>query len=145
MTRVPLTLAQPSSGHAGHDPNAEPRGSDSPVDWIADAVVLPAGSSWDASVLVVAIGGNELARQRFSFALSDDGIADGAIRSIADPVTAVAAVLLIGGAVGLGLSLGGGRLPRCDPRASRVALRAGGLTAVVLGVAIGIDRLLTLV
>jgi copper transport protein len=145
-TRIPLTLAQPSAGHAGgHDPNAEPRGSDSPVDWIADAVVLPAGSSWDASVLVVAVGGNELARQRFSFALSDDGVADGAIRSIADPVTAVAAVLLIGGAIGLGLSLGGGRLPRCDPRASQTALRAGGLTAVGLGAAIGIDRLLSLV
>ena len=143
-TRVPLTLAQPSSGHAGHDPNAEPRGSDSPVDWIADAVVLPPGSSWDASVLVVAVGGNELARQRFSFALSDDGVAEGAIRSIADPVTAVAAVLLVGGAIGLGLSLGGGRLPRCDPQASRAALRVGGLTAVVLGAAIGMDRLLTL-
>jgi hypothetical protein len=145
-SRVPLTLAQPPAGHGGgHDPNAEPRGSDSPVDWIADAVVLPAGSSWDASVLVVAVGGNELARQRFSFALSDTGVAGGAIRSIADPVTAVAAVLLIGGAIGLGLSLGGGRLPRCDPRASQIALRAGGMTAVVLGAAIGVDRLLSLV
>jgi hypothetical protein len=145
-TRIPLTLAQPSAGHgAGHDPNAEPRGSDSPVDWGADAVVLPAGSSWDASVLVVAVGGNELARQRFSFALSDTGVAGGAIRSIADPVTAVAAVLLIGGAIGLGLSLGGGRLPRCDPRASQIALRAGGMTAVALGAAIGVDRLLSLV
>ncbi|MDQ2673217.1 MAG: copper resistance protein CopC, partial [Chloroflexota bacterium] len=144
-TRVPLTLAQPSSGHGGHDPNAEPRGSDSPVDWIADAVVLPAGSSWDASVLVVAVGGNELARQRFSFALSDDGVADGAIRSLADPVTGVAGLLLIGGAIGLGLSLGGGRLPRCDPQASRTALRIGGLAAVILGAAIGLDRLLTLV
>ena len=145
-TRVPLTLAPDTmAGHAGMDDRgAEPRGSDSPVDWIADAVVLPADSEWDASVLAVAVGGSELARQRFSFALSDGGVSDGAIRSIADPATAVAALLLIGGAVGLGLGLGGGRLPRCDPAASRLALRVGGLTAVALGTAIGLDRLLRL-
>lgn len=145
-TRVPLALAPGAmAGHEGMgEGGGEPRGSDSPVDWIADAVVLPGGSSWDASVLVVAVGGNELARQRFSFALSDAGVAEGAIRSVADPVTAVAAVLLIGGAVGLGLGLGGGRLPCCDPAASRLALRVGGLTAVTLGAGIGLDRLLSL-
>ncbi len=145
-TRVPLTLAADAmAGHEGmEDRGAEPRGSDSPVDWTADAVVLPANSDWDASVLAVAVGGSELARQRFSFSLSDDGVAEGAIRSIADPGTAVAAVLLLGGALGIGLGLGGGRLPRTDPAASRLALRLGGLTAVALGAAIGLDRLLTL-
>jgi hypothetical protein len=145
-TRVPLTLAPGAmAGHEGMDDRgAEPRGSDSPVDWIADAVVLPTGSDWDASVLAVAVGGSELARQRFSFAVSDDGVAEGAIRSIADPVSAIALVLLIGGAIGIGLGLGGGRLPRTDPAASRLALRVGGLTAVALGAAIGLDRLLSL-
>lgn len=145
-TRLPLTLAPDAmAGHGGMDhPGSEVRGSDSPVDWIADAVVLPAGGAWDASVLAVATGGSELARQRFSFALSDDGIAHGAIRSIADPVTAVAALLLIGGALGIGVGLGGGGLPRCDPAASGVALRVGGLTAIGLGTAIGLDRLLNL-
>jgi hypothetical protein len=90
------------------------------------------------------VGGSELARQRFSFAVSDDGVAEGAIRSIADPVSAIALVLLIGGAIGIGLGLGGGRLPRTDPAASRLALRVGGLTAVALGAAIGLDRLLSL-
>ena len=144
-TRVPLALAPDAmAGHEGMDRGDEPRGSDSPVDWVADAVVLPAGGDWDATVAVVAVGGAELARQRFSFALSDDGVADGATRSIADPVTAVAALLLAGGAVGIGLGLGGGRLPRTDPAASRLALRVGGLTAVALGAAIGLDRLLSL-
>jgi copper transport protein len=145
-TRVPLTLAPDAmAGHEGMgDRGAEPRGSDSPVDWIADAVLLPANSDWDASVLAVAVGGSELARQRFSFELSDDRVADGAIRRIADPLTAVAAVLLIGGALGIGLGLGGGRLPRTDPAASRLALRVGGMTAVALGAAIGLDRLLGL-
>jgi hypothetical protein len=145
-TRVTLTLAPDAmAGHEGMgDPDAEPRGSDSPVDWSADAVVLPADSEWDASVLAVAVGGSELARQRFSFELSDGGVAEGAIRSFADPATAVAGALLIGGAVGIGIGLGGGRLPRTDPAASRLALRVGGLTAVALGAAIGLDRLLSL-
>jgi len=143
-TRVPLTLAPDAvAGHTEHG-EREVRGSDSPVDWVADAVVLPAGGEWDASVLAVAVGGTELARQRFSFALSDRGVAEGAIRSLADPVTALAAVLLIGGAIGIGIGLGGGRLPRTDPAVSRLALRIGGLTAVALGAAIGLDRLLSL-
>lgn len=143
--RVPLSL-EPAGAidHEEHGGQREFRGSDSPAEWIADAVVLPARSTWDASVLVFAIGGDELARQRFSFSLSEGGVAEGGVRSIADPVTAVGAVLLAGGAVGLGLGLGGGRLPRTDPEASRLSLRVGGLAAVVLGGAIGLDRLLSL-
>ena len=145
-TRVPLTLAPDAmSGHEGMgDRDSEPRGSDSAVDWTADAVVLPADSRWDASVLAVAAGGDELARQRFSFALSDAAVTEGRSTSIATPATAVAAVLLAGGALGIGLGLGGGRLPRTDPAASRLALRVGGVTAVLLGAAIGLDRLLSL-
>ena len=145
-TRVPLTLAPDAmAGHEGMDDRgAEPRRSDSPVDWTADAVVLPPDSRWDMSVVAVGTEGAELARQRFSFSLSDTGVAEGMISSIATPATAVAAMLLVGGALGIGLGLGGGRLPRTDPAASRMALRVGGVTAVVLGAAIGLDRLLSL-
>ena len=55
--------------------------------------------------------------------------------------TAVAALFVVGGALALGVGLGGGRLPRCDPDVSRIALRAGGVAALALGIAIGIDRL----
>ena len=47
---------------------ASPAGSDTPIDWIADAVVLTADSRWDTSVRAISVaGGTELARQRFAF------------------------------------------------------------------------------
>lgn len=144
--RIPLALATAViGGHEGgtHD-EREIRGSDSPVDWVADAVVLPAGGEWDASVRAVAVDGAELARQRFAFALSEGGVSEGAAGSVADPVTVIAVLLLVGGTVGLGLGVGGWRLPRTDPAASRIALAIGGVTAVALGAAIGLDRLLRL-
>ena len=82
-TRIPLTLAglegmgdMEDMDHAG----MVERNDDGTVDWYADAVVLPPGSSWDASVLVVARGtGDELTRQRFSFTLDADGIDSGQV------------------------------------------------------------------
>jgi copper transport protein len=117
---------------------------DGTIDWTADAVVLPADSQWDTSVRIMASSGDEVSRQRFAFALGDERIVEGAVTTLFDPVTGVALVLLLGGALGIGLGLGGARLPRCEEVASRVALLAGGSTAVLLGGAIGVDRLLAL-
>jgi hypothetical protein len=115
---------------------------DGTIDWTADAIVLPAGSQWDTSVRILsAAGGTEISRQRFAFSVSDDGIDDGRLTSIANPASVVAGLLILGGALGLGLGLGGATLPRCEAAASRIALLAGGGIAVMLGVAIGASQL----
>ena len=59
-----------------------------------------------------------------------------------NPATVVAVLLALGGAVALGLGLGGASLPRCEAAASRIALFGGGGIAVVLGAAIGATQLL---
>jgi copper transport protein len=114
------------------------------VAWTADALVLPADSAWDANVLVLSSAGTELARQRFAFAMGTDGIAAGAETSLVNPQSVIAVVLLIAGAVGIGLAIGGGSLPRCDARASQIALRLGGATSLVLGLLVGADAILRL-
>ena len=48
--------------------------------------------------------------------------------------------LFVGGAVGLGLGLGGFILPRCENLASRVALIGGGTVAIGLGLLIGLRQ-----
>ncbi len=114
------------------------RNDDGTVDWYADAVVLPAGSSWDASVLVTARGtGDELTRQRFSFALDEEGIAEGQVVSVVTVGSVIALILVVGGALGLGLGLGGVALPRCDAATSRGALVVGGAVSIALGLAMG--------
>jgi copper transport protein len=139
-TLVPLTLADGGGmDHGGM------RGMEAPtegtVEWTADAVVIPAESRWDASVRIMSSAGTELSRQRFSFALSETGVAEGRAGGPLDPVLVIGGLLGLGGAVGLGIGLGGGRLPRCDQRASRLALTGGGMVAAILGVAIGLERL----
>lgn len=148
-TRVPL-LVEGSTGMAGMGGmghggmGAMPAGNDDgTVDWIADAVILPAASQWDTSVRILSAAGDvEISRQRFAFTLSADAIDEGNIVSLFTPATLVAVVLLLAGALGLGLGLGGMSLPRCERLASRVALVGGGLTAVLLGGMIGASRLL---
>ena len=112
--------------------------------WSADAIVLAPGSRWDANVLTLSSAGAELSRQRYAFALDEAAIEEGADTDVLTPVVAIAAVLLLGGALGLGLGAGGWPLPRCDAAASRLALLAGGSAALVTGTAIGIDSLLRL-
>lgn len=143
-TRVPLILAGLEGMEAmegmDHSGLAE-RNEDGTIDWYADAVLLPPGSSWDASVHVVSTEGAELSRQRFAFAVDDEGIADGRLSPITTPGNVIALVLVVGGGVGTGLGIGGMALPRCEARASRRALLAGGATAVVLGIVIGAGAL----
>ena len=145
-TRIPLTLAGTEGmgdmEEMDHTGMVE-RNDDGTVDWYADAIVLPADSSWDASVLVIARGtGDELTRQRFSFALDEEGIAAGQVVSVVTVGSVIALILVILGALGLGLGLGGVALPRCDAATSRGALVVGGAVGVALGLAMGIGRLL---
>jgi hypothetical protein len=143
-TRIPLTLrgleGMANMEGMDHSGMAE-RNADGTVDWYADAIVLPAGSRWDTSVHVLSTSGTELSRQRFAFALDDAGIADGRLTSPLNPATVIALLLGVGGALGLGLGLGGQPLPRCEPQASRLALLGGGSVALVLGVLIAVTAL----
>ena len=142
-TRVPLEIEGMSGmDHTGGGIGMSHETDDGTIDWIADALVLPAGSDWDTSVRILATDGAELSRQRFAFTLGDDGIEEGQVRSLLDPVLGVAALLLLGGALGLGLGLGGFRLPRCEAAASRLALTTGGGVAAVLGALIGAGKLI---
>jgi len=118
------------------------RNPDGTIDWSANAVVLPAGSTWNATVAASSSDGDELARQRFAFALDDDGISEGEATTLLNLGAAIALLLLAGGALGLGLGIGGFALPRCEAAASRLALIGGGTTAVVLGALMGLQALL---
>jgi len=116
---------------------------DGTVNWVADAIVLPPGSQWDTSVRVLSsTDQTEISRQRFAFTLAAEGIDEGRVMTLLNPATAVAALLLLAGALGLGLGLGNMRLPRCERAASRIALVGGGVTAVLVGTMIGASRLL---
>ena len=142
-TRVSLALeGMTGMDHAGGGMGVGHETEDGTIDWIADALVLPPGSEWDTSVRVLGVDGTELSRQRFAFSLGDGGIEEGRVRSLLDPILGIAALSLLGGALGLGLGLGGFRLPRCEAVASRLALIGGGTVGVALGVLIGASRLL---
>jgi hypothetical protein len=146
-TRVPLVLR----GLEGMEGMEEMRAMDHSamvtpdpdgrVSRVADALVLPAGSDWDASVRILGSDGTELSRQRFSFALSGEGISEGRAGTWLTWGTVIAGLLAAIGAVGLGLGLGGAILPRCEPLASRIALVGGGVVGVALGALIGFGQL----
>ena len=143
-TRVPMILEpMPGMSHGTGGAGMEHATEDGTIDWTADAIVLAPASQWDASVRILsANGGTEVSRHRFAFTLASDGIDEGRASVPLNPGSIVAGLLVVGGALGLGLGLGGARLPRCDVVASRVTLVGCGGVAVVLGVAIGAVQLL---
>lgn len=113
------------------------------TNWVADAIVLPPASQWDTSVHVLSSADQtEISRQRFAFTLAAEGIDGGRVMTLLNPATAVAALLVVAGALGVGLGLGNMRLPRCERAASRIALVGAGVTAVLVGTMIGASRLL---
>lgn len=142
-TRVPLT---PTTGGTGVDHGqhaAVPTSSGGFATWVADALVLPAGSEWNTAVRVsVEDGGAELSRQRFAFALGEDEIVAGELEAGLDPGLLTGLVLLALGTVSVGAGVGGARLPRCDQSVSARALVVGGMVGAVLGAGIGVERLL---
>jgi Copper resistance protein D len=103
--------------------------------FVADGLLLPAGSRWSAAVISHDADGAETGRTRFAFSLDADGVA--AERGFhLDLGLLIAAVLLLGALIGLGYRLGGGGLPRTDPHLGRLALLVGGVSGVVLGTAL---------
>jgi len=142
-TSVPLVLEGMAGGESmpgmEHTTHVTPN-PDGTIDWTAGAIVLPADSHWDASVRILTNDGNELQRQRFTFALDEDGISEGQVQPLLTWGLVIAIGLGVGGAVGLGLGLGGFILPRCERLASRVALIGGGAVAVALALLIGLRQ-----
>jgi putative copper export protein len=146
-TRVPLTLASGDAGgdgsvdHAQHGTAGPP--TDGTATWIADALLLPAGSQWNSAVRIAADeGGEELSRQRFAFVMGEQGVVEGAEPAGVDPGLLTGLALLVVGTLAIGAGIGGARLPRCEPTVSAQALMVGGVAGAVLGAGIGIERLL---
>jgi copper transport protein len=142
-TSVPLVLEGMAGGESmpgmEHTTHVVPN-PDGTIDWTAGAIVLPANSNWDASVRILTNDGTELQRQRFALALDDAGISEGEVDPLLTWGLVIGLALFVGGAVGLGLGLGGYILPRCENLASRVALIGGGTVAVGLGLLIGLRQ-----
>ena len=144
-TRIDLVLLD---GHAEPMPSMDHMAmpSDSTADqprWKGDAIILPAGSQWDANVRILSSdGGVELLRQRFSFTMGDETVDAGRLTAVVDPPILIALLLLVGGALAVGLGAGGWPMPRTDPATSRIALVWGGAIGGVLGILIGASQLL---
>jgi copper transport protein len=143
-SRIPLVASglQGMGGMEGMDHGSMvTTNPDGTLDWFADAVVLPADSSWDSAVLTLGSDGTELSRQRFAFTMADSGIDAGRTRDLVTPGSAIGLLLLVGGALGFGLGLGGVALPRTERRAARLALIGGGGAGMLLGILIGVRAL----
>jgi copper transport protein len=142
---VPLVLDSSTGSTGGGGGHAHGGASSGTALWIADAIVLPTGSAWDTSVRLLTSDGSVAGRQRFAFTMASDGIAAGRDVELLSPALGIAVLMAVGGAVGLGLTAGGASLPRCDPRASRLALGAASGIGFVLGIAIGTEHLVTVI
>ena len=141
QTRIPLVWQDP--GAAGHDAaHGEGHGGSGEDHFVADAVVLPAASRWDATARLLTDSGTELLRQQYAFALDADGISEGRQPHAIDVALILAGLMATGGALGVGLGAGGWQLPRTDAAASRFALVGGGAIGLALGVLIGGARVL---
>jgi len=110
--------------------------------FVADGGLLPAGSQWEASAVVLQAGGTEVTRQRFTYTMGPQGVTRGRAAGPIDPSSGIALVLLATALLALSFAVGGGTLPRAEPVASRAALLAGGTAAGLLALALlvaGID------
>ena len=102
--------------------------------FIADGGLLPAGSQWEASAVVLEADGTEVTRQRFTYTMGPQGLTRGQAAGPIDPVSVIAFALLVMAVIAVSFAIGGGGLPRADRTASRAALLAGGTAAGMLGV-----------
>ena len=112
----------------------ELRPGSTPGIYEAGGGLLPAGSRWDASVVIRTESGSEVSRTRYAFALDAESVSEGRATPPIDPAILVALILLIAAALGIAFTLGGGSLPRVDPANSRIAVLGGSAASVILGV-----------
>ncbi len=100
--------------------------------FIADGGLLPPGSQWEASAVVLGADGTEVTRQRFTYTMGPQGLTKGQAAGPIDPVSVIAFALLVMALIAVSFAIGGGGLPRADRAASRAALLVGGTAAGVL-------------
>jgi copper transport protein len=100
----------------------------------APGVVLPPGSSWDATVVLRDIGGAEVGRRRFTFGFDATGLAIGRAASSIDVGIAIAIALLAAALVAGGFAVAGGSPPLVERTTGRRALLAGACAGGVLAV-----------
>ena len=140
-TRIQLAGVDPVTGPVDHTQHSARTPDPSGVErYVANALVLPVGSSWDANVIIGDGAGGELIRQRFSFEMGEAGVVAGVAGTLADGSLLAGILLLFGGMLGIGLGLGRFTLPRTDAAASRVALLGGGTLAALTGLALTVGR-----
>ncbi|HEY7132109.1 MAG TPA: hypothetical protein VH440_07640, partial [Candidatus Limnocylindrales bacterium] len=101
--------------------------------WMAPGGLLPADSRFDAAAIVRDGAGAEQSRTRFAFALDDETIVSGRAEPPLDPIVLVALALLLAAIAAGGFLLARRALPGSDWRSGRVALLAGGVTSLALG------------
>ena len=101
--------------------------------WISDGGLLPADSSWTATVLALDAAGQTLARQRFDLAFDSQGLVAGAADRGLTLALLAGLCLLALAVISLTVGLAGGSLPRTPPRLGRAALIAGAAIAGPLG------------
>lgn len=111
-------------------------------EFTVDGIVLPAGSAWDATVVVSGADGVEVARRRFTFALGSSGLAKGQAQSLIDPGSVIAALLVLGALLAAGWALAGGSLPLVERTAGRRALGVGAVVALPLALVLLVWRVL---
>ncbi|HEY7522578.1 MAG TPA: copper resistance protein CopC [Candidatus Limnocylindrales bacterium] len=97
---------------------------------------LPAGSRWDATVVVRGGDGQERSRTRFTFALDNASVAEGRAAPALDPGLLIAIGLLGAAALAGAYTLAGGVLPRVERFAGRAAVAAGAVAAAGVGLLI---------
>jgi copper transport protein len=141
-SRISLAGSRPGTAPVDHTAHTAPAAPSSGLTrYVAGALAMQADTHWDASVVIGTGAGGDLYRQRFTFAIGESGLAEGAAGSLADGALVAGLLLAVGGLLALGLGLGGMVLPRTEATASRVALLGGGAAAAVTGLAIGVGRL----
>ena len=104
--------------------------------FVSDGAPLPPDSRWEASAVVTAPDGRQLARQSFTFALDRDGLSEGRALPPVDPGLVLAIVLLAVAVLGGSYALAGGALPRTNAATSRAALLGGSAVGAALALVV---------
>lgn len=103
--------------------------------FLAEGVLLPAGSRWTASTILRDADGAEVSRTRYSFLVGPDAV-EVATGFTLGPGLVVGGVMGAAGIAAIGFWMGGGSLPRTERRLGRRALVVGGAVALALAFAI---------
>jgi methionine-rich copper-binding protein CopC len=104
------------------------------AEYAASGGLLPANSSWDATVIIRGAHRVELGRTRFTFAMDAATVSEGRATPPVDPVVIIALILLVGAVVAGVFAIAGGAPPRVDRRLGRAAVVAASGVAAVLGI-----------